>query len=63
MFALIRAVKELGVPELLLHFYGDGRDTSPTSGAGYLQQTLDFFAKEKYGKLATIVGRLVSFFL
>ena len=58
MFALIKAAKELGVSEVLLHFYGDGRDTSPTSGAGFLQQTLDFFAKEQYGKLATIVGRL-----
>lgn len=25
MFALIKAIKELGVPELYLHFYGDGR--------------------------------------
>ncbi|PAV91028.1 hypothetical protein WR25_25706 [Diploscapter pachys] len=57
MFALIKAIKELGVPELYLHFYGDGRDTSPTSGVGFLKQTLEFLDGQKYGKLATIVGR------
>lgn len=58
MFALIKAVKELGVPELYLHFYGDGRDTSPNSGIGFLQQTLDYLEKTVgYGKLATVVGR------
>lgn len=32
MFGLIKAAKQLGVPKLFLHFFGDGRDTSPTSG-------------------------------
>uniref|UniRef100_A0A1I7W8U5 phosphoglycerate mutase (2,3-diphosphoglycerate-independent) n=1 Tax=Heterorhabditis bacteriophora TaxID=37862 RepID=A0A1I7W8U5_HETBA len=36
MFALLKAIKELQVPNCFLHFYGDGRDTSPTSGAGFL---------------------------
>ncbi|CAI4224128.1 unnamed protein product [Auanema sp. JU1783] len=57
LFALLKAVKELGVPECYLHFYGDGRDTSPTSGVGFLQNVLDFFSQQGYGKLATIVGR------
>lgn len=34
LFALITALKELKVPKLFIHFLGDGRDTSPTSG-GY----------------------------
>lgn len=45
MFALVKAIKELGVPELYLHFYGDGRDTSPNSGVGFLEQTLEFLEK------------------
>ncbi|CAI5439399.1 unnamed protein product [Caenorhabditis angaria] len=57
LFALVKAVKELGAPELYIHFYGDGRDTSPTSGVGFLQQTLAFLGEQQYGKLATIVGR------
>jgi 2,3-bisphosphoglycerate-independent phosphoglycerate mutase len=57
MFALVKAMKQLKVPKLYLHFFGDGRDTSPTSGIGYLKQTLEFLQKEAYGELATIVGR------
>lgn len=40
-----------------VHFFGDGRDTAPTSATQYLQQLLDFVKKENYGELATIVGR------
>uniref|UniRef100_A0A1I8BZQ1 2,3-bisphosphoglycerate-independent phosphoglycerate mutase n=1 Tax=Meloidogyne hapla TaxID=6305 RepID=A0A1I8BZQ1_MELHA len=57
LFALIRAFKDLHVPKLFIHFFADGRDTSPTSGAGYLEQLLKFISSENYGELATIVGR------
>lgn len=40
-----------------MHFFGDGRDTAPDSGAGYCKQLLDFLEKEKYGELATVIGR------
>ncbi|KAJ7613188.1 hypothetical protein FB45DRAFT_1036711 [Roridomyces roridus] len=40
-----------------VHCIGDGRDTAPRSAAGYCQDLLDFMAKEKYGALATVVGR------
>lgn len=32
LFALITALKQLKVPKLFIHYFGDGRDTSPTSG-------------------------------
>src|SRR5438477_6953052 len=35
--ALIRLGVQLGVPDLVLHAFTDGRDTLPTSGAGYLE--------------------------
>ncbi|KAK0397370.1 hypothetical protein QR680_002101 [Steinernema hermaphroditum] len=57
MFALIKAIKTLGVPSLFLHFFSDGRDTSPTSGVQFVKSTVDFLQKEAYGELATIVGR------
>lgn len=57
LFALISAIKELKVPKLYIHFFGDGRDTSPTSGVGYLQQLIDYVHKEQYGEISTIVGR------
>ncbi|CAJ0944621.1 unnamed protein product, partial [Mesorhabditis belari] len=57
LFALVKAIKALGVPELHIHFYGDGRDTSPTSGVGFLKQTIDFLDEQQFGEIATIVGR------
>ncbi|KAF7639274.1 hypothetical protein Mgra_00001234 [Meloidogyne graminicola] len=57
LFALIRAFKELKVPKLFIHFFADGRDTSPTSGVGYLEQLLQYIYSENCGELATIVGR------
>ena len=57
LFALLSAAKEAGVKETYVHFFGDGRDTDPKSGAGYLQELLDEFAHLKYGRLGTVVGR------
>nr|AAQ97627.1 independent phosphoglycerate mutase isoform 2 [Brugia malayi] len=57
LFALITALKQLKVPKLYIQFFGDGRDTSPTSGVGFLQQLIDFVNKEQYGEISTIVGR------
>lgn len=45
------------MPEVYIHFFGDGRDTDPKSGAGYLQELLDTIKELGVGKLATIVGR------
>jgi len=45
------------VPECFLHFFADGRDTAPTSAAGYLAQIEAFMAEIGYGKVATVVGR------
>ncbi|KAL3069478.1 hypothetical protein niasHS_018203 [Heterodera schachtii] len=57
LFGLLHSFKQLQVPKVFVHFFADGRDTSPTSGAGFLQQLLDFLIAENYGELATIVGR------
>ncbi|THH28672.1 hypothetical protein EUX98_g5522 [Antrodiella citrinella] len=57
LYALLETAKEIGVPHVYIHFFGDGRDTAPRSAAGYAQDLLDFIAKEKYGEIATVVGR------
>jgi len=56
LFALLEAAKQVGVPHAYVHFFGDGRDTAPTSATKYLQQLLEFVKKENYGELATIIG-------
>ncbi|KAG0225563.1 hypothetical protein BGW42_004234 [Actinomortierella wolfii] len=57
LFALLEAAKEAEVPEVFIHFFGDGRDTAPRSAAGYMKQLLDKLDELKYGKVATITGR------
>ncbi len=57
LFALLSAAKEAGVKETYVHFFGDGRDTDPKSGARYMQELLDKFESLNYGKLGTVVGR------
>ncbi|KAF9192482.1 hypothetical protein BGZ51_005494 [Haplosporangium sp. Z 767] len=57
LFALLDAAKEAHVPEVYIHFFGDGRDTSPRSAAGYMKQLLQKTEEINYGKVATITGR------
>jgi 2,3-bisphosphoglycerate-independent phosphoglycerate mutase len=55
----IEAVIELaaaeGVPDLVLHAFTDGRDTLPTSGAGYLEEVQRWLRRA--GRIGTVGGR------
>ncbi|KAK5937652.1 hypothetical protein PMZ80_010273 [Knufia obscura] len=57
LYSLLEVAKEMKVPQVFIHFFGDGRDTDPKSGAGFLQQLLDKTKELGVGELATIVGR------
>lgn len=57
LICLLEAAKAAEVPEVYIHFFGDGRDTSPKSATKYLKQLEDALNKLSFGKLATIVGR------
>jgi 2,3-bisphosphoglycerate-independent phosphoglycerate mutase len=57
LYALLRVAKEVGIPHVYVHFFGDGRDTDPKSGAGYMQQLLDKIKEIGIGEVATVVGR------
>jgi 2,3-bisphosphoglycerate-independent phosphoglycerate mutase len=57
LYALLKRAKEMEVPKVFIHFFGDGRDTDPKSGAGYLQDLLDETKKIGCGEIATVVGR------
>ncbi|RUS22969.1 2,3-bisphosphoglycerate-independent phosphoglycerate mutase [Endogone sp. FLAS-F59071] len=57
LFHLLESAKEAGVPHAYVHFFGDGRDTSPKSATKYLGELIDEIKKLEYGELATIVGR------
>ncbi len=53
---LLDTAKAAGVPAVV-HAFLDGRDTSPTSGAGFVKDILDYMAAIGHGVLATVTGR------
>ena len=57
LYALLRAAKAAGVERVYVHAFLDGRDTLPTSGAGYLRALLAKMQEYGIGKLASVSGR------
>lgn len=57
LIGLLKVAKEMEVPKVFIHFFGDGRDTDPKSAAGYMQQLLEKMKELGIGELATVVGR------
>jgi 2,3-bisphosphoglycerate-independent phosphoglycerate mutase len=55
--ALIRLAASVGVPDLVLHAFTDGRDTLPTSAAGYLETVEGWMADAGVGRIGSVVGR------
>jgi 2,3-bisphosphoglycerate-independent phosphoglycerate mutase len=55
--ALIVLAARLGVPDLVLHAFTDGRDTLPRSGAGYLRTVEEWMGQAGVGRIGSIVGR------
>ena len=56
LYALLKTAKQQGVERVFVHAFMDGRDTLPTSGAGYLA-ALEQKMREYGGKLASVSGR------
>lgn len=56
LIALCHAAARAGVREILIHAITDGRDTSPTSGAGYLA-TVEKGIEGSGAQIATVIGR------
>ncbi len=57
LYALIQMAKDLGLDQVYVHCFLDGRDVSPTSGTEYLaelQKKLDDLA---FGRIASVMGR------
>ena len=56
MIALANAAHTAGVTEIFVHAFTDGRDTSPTGGAGFLR-TCENELKNSGARIITVVGR------
>ena len=59
LLALITMAQRRGCPaeRLRVHAITDGRDTTPTSGRGFLQQVEDALAEAGYPPIASVLGR------
>lgn len=57
LYSLLSVAAEMKVPEVFIHFFGDGRDTEPKSSAKYMEQLLKKTKEIGKGEIATVVGR------
>ena len=57
LFALLQMAKDKGLERVYIHCFLDGRDVSPTSGKGFVQELQDKCAALGVGKIATVMGR------
>jgi 2,3-bisphosphoglycerate-independent phosphoglycerate mutase len=55
--ALIKIAADLNVPDLVIHAFTDGRDTSPTSGAASLAAIEAECRKRGTGRVGSVIGR------
>jgi len=57
LYALLRLAKEQGLEKVYVHCFLDGRDTPPTSGAGYIRKLQAKMEEIGVGKIGTVSGR------
>lgn len=57
VYALLKLAKMNGLDECYVHCFMDGRDVSPTSGAGFIRDLQSEMKKIGIGKIASVCGR------
>ena len=58
--ALISLAAQLGVEDLVLHAFTDGRDTLPTAGQGYLEMVATWMREAGAGRVGSVIGRFYA---
>lgn len=56
LYYLCDMTKEYGLKEVFIHCFGDGRDTDPRSGKGYVKNLIEHL-KNSNGRVASFIGR------
>jgi 2,3-bisphosphoglycerate-independent phosphoglycerate mutase len=59
LYYLCDMTKDYGLKNVFVHGFGDGRDTDPRSGIGYMKNLLDHLNKSN-GKVASFIGRFYA---
>ena len=57
LYALLTMAKSVGGLAVFVHAFLDGRDTPPTSGAGYMREAEAEMQTQGIGTIATVMGR------
>lgn len=57
IYALLKMAKDFGLSDVFVHCLMDGRDVSPTSGAGYINDLQKQIDEIGVGAIATVAGR------
>ncbi len=56
LYYLCDMTRDYGIKNVFIHGFGDGRDTDPRSGLGYMRNLLEHL-KNSSGKVASFIGR------
>ncbi|MDD4323344.1 MAG: 2,3-bisphosphoglycerate-independent phosphoglycerate mutase [Eubacteriales bacterium] len=57
LYALLDMAKTLGLKDVFIHAFYDGRDTPPEAGIRYTEALESFIKKHEIGKIASVSGR------
>ena len=57
LYGLIQLAKEMGIKEVYIHAFLDGRDTPPSSALEYLEELEKVCLEKGIGRIATVGGR------
>ncbi len=57
MYAIVELAKKMGLNDVYVHCFLDGRDVPPASGADYVAQTVEKLKEIGVGKVVTVMGR------
>lgn len=60
IFAVLDLAKSMGLYNVAVHCFMDGRDVSPISGTDYLRQMQDYIDKIGIGRIGTVIGRFYA---
>ncbi len=60
LYGLLKLAGRQGIEKVYLHAFTDGRDSPPTSGAGYLKAIEQKMAEIGVGKVASVMGRFYA---
>ena len=61
LFGILKAAAEKKVEKIYVHCFMDGRDVSPTSGVGFMEELQNFLKETgSKAKIATITGRFYA---